>query len=350
MRYLLDYVYCRTTTDAPKFYMNIMKSFLFKTAVLMIFLPFDLIYYIVFIKMESRKFDVIVFSEKYKDICDMLDGTVGLITRPSLNMYFSANHNVVYVPASIYFLLTAISLMQGTIVRYSFFRLDCSVLVLHTDGLMVSRYLLAVFGYCETICIQHGEYSYLNDTYDGKLCRINIVMGDDQAELFRKKKFPGKLAVFHPQTVSKKSTHCSAVVLVGQGYQVNDPLRQLSYQKELKKLHVYLRKNGIVTYYRAHPSESIFDHWRFLFMYEPNCGRQEFVLTHCYVGSESTLLRQVKENGGMAVYTDKFGLDTCLDLASSMPNKGIPKTQGARLPLNSAFVKYAAGVVNEYSR
>ena len=346
MPYLLEYVLHRTKTDAPEFLKYIMISFLIKMCVLTIFLPFDLIYIIKNYRKFKNKIHFIIFSEKYKSIGDKLNGSVGIITHPTVNLYLNKNSNILYIPASIYFLLTAVSLLSGRIIAIPFFQLNSEVLILHTDALMVPRYLLRVQNYKYSFCIQHGEFRSLNKIYDGQLCSHNIVMGDDQAQLFIAKNYQGDVYI-HRQTMNNlRTTSVDSIVLVGQGLHVNNRRQHRIYQEMLKKLYIKCKNQRINIYYRPHPAEKFWNYWYFLGKTEKNIKRDEFSLSSVYVGLESTLLRQVKANGGHADLLNRIDVSEYSKILSSEKNK---KSKMRNMNLDAQFLQFATEIINDYA-
>lgn len=344
MSYLLEYVLHRTKTDAPEFLKYIMKSFLIKILVLSIFLPLDLLYIIINFSRFRNELDFIVFSEKYKMIRKKLNGTVGVITYPTIELVLNKNLNILYIPASIYFILTFISILSNHLIKLPFFQLKTAILVLHTDALMVPRYLLKALKYKHSVCIQHGEFSYLNEIYDGKLCSHNIVMGPDQAKLFESKSYPGELSVYENLRKPTVDPKVHSVVLVGRGLHINDALEHRSYQKKLKELYINLRCEGINVYYRPHPSENFWNYWYFFGKTEKNLSKNEFNLGSLYVGLESTLLRQVCENGGHAKLLSEINFTEWVNILNSNQIKNL---KSLKIDLNARFVEFATKVIND---
>ena len=342
--YLLEYVNHRQSTDAPDFKKQILRSFYKKTFLLFLFLPIDFIYIILNYGKLRKKFNVIVFSEKYKHICDDLRGNIGLISHPSYRLFIRKQSNTVYIPASLYFLCTFISLKMKKVTDVQFLKLKTRVLVLHTDALMVPRYLLKTVIFKKSICIQHGEFKYLNDVYDGKICTDNIVLGQDQATLFVEKKYSGNIFAFERSYARTKHSQINAIVLVGQGYHVNSRVKHRKYQKTLKSLYKDLKPLGFQIYYRPHPSESFWNYFCFWGKTEKKIRRDEFTHSSLYVGQESTLLRQVRENGGSSCLLKDIDADNLLRLTQIDNQQKIVKK---RTKLNRKFEMFATKTINE---
>lgn len=350
MDYLLSYVEHRRLHGAPRFKDTVLRSFYLRVFLLLWFLPLDLLYIFLTRKRRRHPFDVIVFSEKYKKLAARLNGNVALITVPSFSLFFQRHTRVYYFPASVFFVGTFFSLCFNRILATNFLRFGCSKLVLHTDGMPVPRYLLKCLFFEKAVCIQHGEFKYLNDIYDGILCDENIVLGSDQAELFKKKgyhgiiRYPAKMYTCQNLRLHEVDFVFDQIVLVGQGYHVNDIKLHNLYQKKLFVLFRKLKARGFNVVYRPHPSEYPIHYGMFFLSREKTRSRRYVNIGRLYVGTESTLLRKVRELGGISMLVDELTEASLVLLEERFSRVSL------RLPdtlLDEPFIEFVADALND---
>lgn len=352
MNYLLEYIECRRSNDAPTFKKTILRSYCFKLLLLTVFLPFDFIFLLLMRRNKGfRNFDFVVFSEKYKEIAAGLGGKVAIITVPSVSLLFWWKRSgIYYIPASLYFWGTFFSLTLGRIFAPDILKFSCKNLVLHTDGLPVPRYILKAIRYENSICLQHGEFRYLNKIYDGILCDKNIVFGEDQARLFIDAGYKGEIYFqsdkLYPElsVFDEGNVVFDKVILVGQGYHVNDPKLHNEYQARLFKIFTELRSCGFKVYYRPHPSENFLNYRKFIFYKEKLMRKGSIGINSLYLGSESTLIRKVRDIGGFSLYIDELEKYSILHLKKRYSEVSLGVVEYS---IDVGFLTFALGVLND---
>jgi len=349
MDYLFGYIENKRLHGAPRFKTTVVRSFYLKLFLLTFFLPFDLLYFFLTRGRRRHLFDAVIFSEKYKDVSTHLRGSVAVITVPSLSFMFNRPPNIYYLPASIFFTGTFVSIFFKRILIADFLRIRCNKLVLHTDGLLVPRYLLKCLIFKKSICIQHGEFKILNDVYDGLLCDENIVLGPDQAELFKAKGYHGIIHCAKWLDSNRNfgfgqvNFSFDQIVLVGQGYHVNDLKLHYFYQKRLSALFRALKLRGFSVVYRPHPSEFFIHYFRFFLSREKTRSPRYINLGRLYVGTESTLLRKVRELGGASIVIDELDEVTLVLLQERFSHITLRLSDTL---LDEPFISFAAEVIN----
>lgn len=320
---------------------TIRRTYLFKSILLVLILPFDVIFF-GFSVLSGRRFDCFVVTDKWPSLTESLSKSINVATiSPPSSIFSNWSRKIGYIPASpIYILVTLGLFLPASLkIKWSSFavgvishilRRFCRgrpIIIVHSDALPFGRSIVLSSKILNglSICIQHGIFhvdSAIKER-DGFLCDYNIVRSSHDAEIIQESSLITKFVV-SPSFFRIKvrplfdSRLVPSVLLLSEGFHIIDKLFNDQFIAHLCELSSKLCEAGIRVIFRPHPSERNRD-WSSDFSVidkSPleNClGRIDAV-----VGFSSTLLQECAEIG-IPAFSIPVG-DRCSEITMNIRN------------------------------
>jgi len=313
---------------------TIRRTYLFKTVLLALVLPMDLVIG-VYIIVSGKRFNLFFATEKWPDFTEVSASraSTASILPPTHIIHYSKSK---YFPASIFYVPAAIGLFLPSALhnRWSsvVVMLTSSILkrlastsatlVVHSDALPFGRALVVAANKIriKTVCIQHGSFRESNiiDEQDGFLCDLNIVRSLEDSEIIRKASrqtdihvIPDFFKIRLNQNREKKLR--PRVILLGEGYHILDKDFNRVYLDYLVILQNELLERGVDVDFRPHPSERKM-RWGNLFKsIDRGLLQESLSQANAVVGYSSTLLQECAEIGIPSFYVEPNGEERKID-------------------------------------
>jgi hypothetical protein len=297
---------------------HVRYTYMLKSFILLWFLPFDILYIILFRLFKGKVNPGYIFTtSKVLNQCSQIvkykSNRVFLVSDP-ITYLRHKKKSIIYIPASPIYILCGILPWKGRyrkisnklitkftrFLLYQIFTPGRLIFVFHSDALPFARsfifsmqsnriYSLII------VVVQHGIFHEHFDCkeIEGSFANVNVTRSEFDKQLIEKNNKSSLFIVsknFFLPNVSDGSIENKSVILVGEGLHVLDKRLSEKYILLLKIIEQDLLNNGWKVKFRPHPSEK-FIYRSFGFMNIDTTSLDiSFSTALAYIGYSSTLL------------------------------------------------------------
>jgi len=294
-----------------------------KAALLLLLLPFDLVYLLALSFCWRRPRRYMFLSRMSVDLLGVAcDGRDSIILGSASELLSAMRRGALWIPVSpLYIALAwskwtvqgaasvAVKVMVAWFARLLLPRFAPKAwLIVHSDALPLARALIAIArtAQARVCCLQHGIFDpqYVIPEIDGSQSDLNVVRSTVDAGIIRRANSTTRILVepdlFRP-LVSAAPTGGPNVLLIGEGWHTCDAQLDRLYRARLREVEAALADRGIPVTFRPHPSER-YRAWRYGFRHIDRKKKGQSLRTfNVYVGFASTLLNEAAMCGHLAI-------------------------------------------------